>query len=106
MYPPDMESLSQLIGKLNEQFEQNADPSQLLMTTQLIESELVRLSSAYRQTLGTSKVAVVMPAGSRSFSNAEMPVMEALEHKVSIPAEIVEKKNGVSYTEVKIEQQN
>ena len=101
-----MESLSQLIGKLNEQFEQNADLSQLLMTTQLIESELVRLSSAYRQTLGTSKVAVVMPAGSRSFSNAEMPVMEALEHKVSIPAEIVEKKNGVSYTEVKIEQQN
>src|ERR1700748_2911957 len=62
-----MERLSQLIGKLNEQFEQNADLSQLLLTTQLIEAELMRLSSATRQTLGTSKVAVMMPANGRAY---------------------------------------
>src|SRR5215813_5570375 len=100
MYPPDMESLSQLIGKLNEQFEQNADLSQLLMTTQLIESELVRLSSAYRQTLGTSKVAVVMPNGGRGY-NAATAQLEKIEEKTNgTTVEIVEKnvvieKNGV-----------
>ncbi len=41
-----MERLKQLIGKLNEQFEQNADNKQLLVTTQLIEAELMRLSAA------------------------------------------------------------
>ncbi len=34
-YPLIMERLAQLIGKLNEQFAQNADPFQLLVTTQL-----------------------------------------------------------------------
>jgi hypothetical protein len=105
-----MERLSQLIGKLNEQFEQNADLSQLLMTTQLIESELVRLSSAYRQTLGTSKVAVVMPAGGRRYNSAIAQLEKVEEKAISIPVEIVEKnvaieKNGV-YNDSKKEQKN
>lgn len=66
-YPLTMERLAQLIGKLNEQFEQNADPSQLLVTAQLIESELVQLSAASRKVPGTSKVAVVMPSSRSSF---------------------------------------
>lgn len=58
-----MERLEQLISKLNEQFEHNADPSQLLVTAQLLEAELVQLSASSRRPYGTSKVAVVMPSG-------------------------------------------
>jgi hypothetical protein len=57
-----MERLAQLIGKLNEQFAQNADPFQLLVTTQLIETELVQMSTSTHRTVNSSKVAVVMPA--------------------------------------------
>ncbi|MBO9635383.1 MAG: hypothetical protein J7578_19910 [Chitinophagaceae bacterium] len=76
-----MERLAQLIGKLNEQFEQNADPSQLLVTAQLIESELVQLSAASRRVPGTSKVAVVMPSSRPSFPVAVQaaPVPEVKE---------------------------
>lgn len=67
-----------MIGKLNEQFEQNADNKQLLVTTQLIEAELMRLSAASRVTQGTSKVAVVMPAARPVFNTVvvETPVLE------------------------------
>jgi hypothetical protein len=57
-----MERLAQLIGKLNEQFAQNADPFQLLVTTQLIETELVQMSTSTHRTVHSSKVSVVMPA--------------------------------------------
>ncbi len=57
-----MERLATLIGKLNEQFAQNADPAQLMVTIQLIQGELNRLSVASGKTLGSSKVAVVMPS--------------------------------------------
>lgn len=73
-YPLTMERLAQLIGKLNEQFEQNADPSQLLVTAQMIESELAQLSAATRKVHGTSKVAVVMPSSRSSFPVARQPV--------------------------------
>jgi hypothetical protein len=75
-----MERLQQLIGKLNEQFEQNADLTQLLVTTQQIEAELLRLSAASRQALSTSKVAVVMPAGNRHY-NATPPPVQIIEEK-------------------------
>ena len=57
-----MERLADLIGKLREQFEQNADPSQLLVITQSIEAELAKRMAPARTTLGSSKVSVVMPA--------------------------------------------
>jgi hypothetical protein len=57
-----MERLAQLIGKLNEQFAQNADPFQLLVTAQLIETELVQMSTSTHRVVNSSKVAVVMPA--------------------------------------------
>jgi hypothetical protein len=92
-----MERLEQLIGKLNEQFEQNADPTQLLVTTQLIEAELMRLTATSRKTLGTSKVAVMMPANGRGYSSyAPVPVDEIEEEKPVI-AKIVEK-NGTKGT--------
>jgi hypothetical protein len=58
----NMERLQELIGKLKEQFEQNAPASQMLLTTQLIQSELFRTNQQSSSTLGTAKVAVVMPS--------------------------------------------
>lgn len=56
-----MERLQALINKLKEQSEQNADPAIMLGTVQLIEFELSKLNVAQRQSLGTPKVAVVLP---------------------------------------------
>jgi hypothetical protein len=104
-----MERLAQLIGKLNEQFAQNADPFQLLVTTQLIETELVQMSTSTHRTANTSKVAVVMPANGHSYQNrqvvADKPVAEAVVNKPLAPVVeeavntpvlngTVEKKNG------------
>jgi hypothetical protein len=57
-----MERIEALIGKLKEQFEQNADPSLLLGTVQLLQFELTKLKSGSQQNLGTAKVAVMLPA--------------------------------------------
>jgi hypothetical protein len=87
-----MERLTQLIGKLNEQFEQNADYKQLLVTTQLIESELMQLSAASRQVQSTSKVAVMMPA-SRQVRNTivvEKPVAEKPAEMAKEPVRVVQ----------------
>jgi hypothetical protein len=81
-----MERLNQLIGKLNEQFGQNADYKQLLITTQLIEAELTRLSAAARHTNGTSKVAVMMPA-SRVVHNTIVVEPPVVETKTVVPVE-------------------
>lgn len=83
-----MERLQQLIGKLNEQFQEKADPTQLLVTTQLIEKELLRLTSATAQVYSTSKVAVVMPNNGRSFSNGNYAVaaIEEVEIREEAPA--------------------
>jgi hypothetical protein len=56
-----MERIETLISKLNEQFQQNADPALLLGTVQLLQFELTKLKSDTRQSLGTAKVAVVLP---------------------------------------------
>ena len=56
-----MERIESLIKKLNEQFQQNADPALLLGTVQLLQFELTRLKSNTQQSLGTAKVAVVLP---------------------------------------------
>lgn len=84
-----MERLQQLIGKLNEQFEEKADPTQLLVTTQLIEKELMRLTSATAQVFSTSKVAVVMPNNGRSFSNSTIETVEEVEIREEKPVKTV-----------------
>ena len=56
-----MERLEALIRKLNEQFQQNADPALLLGTVQLLQFELTKMKSNSQQSLGTAKVAVVLP---------------------------------------------
>lgn len=57
-----MERLAELIGKLNEQFEQKADSSKLLATTLLIERELMKEETTRTVQGVSSKVAVMMPA--------------------------------------------
>jgi hypothetical protein len=56
-----MERLEALISKLNEQFQQNADPALMLGTVQLLQFELSKQKSNTQQSLGTAKVAVVLP---------------------------------------------
>jgi hypothetical protein len=63
-----MERIGALINTLKEQFEQNADAAQLLMTVQLIQAELSHQSSPSSRMLGTSKVAVVMPSTPNSIT--------------------------------------
>ena len=57
-----MERLAELIGKLKEQFEQRADHEQLLVITQMIQTELQRSIQEKSKPAVSSKVAVVMPA--------------------------------------------
>lgn len=56
-----MERIESLIQKLKQQFEQGTDPAVMLGTVQLLEFELSKMQSAVRQSLGTSKVAVILP---------------------------------------------
>ncbi len=77
-----MERLAQLIGKLNEQFAQNADPFQLLVTAQLIETELVQMSTSTHRVVNSSKVAVVMPAANGHSYQARPVVVENPTPKV------------------------
>ncbi|MEO7922314.1 MAG: hypothetical protein ABIR30_01415 [Chitinophagaceae bacterium] len=57
-----MERIEALISKLKEQFSQHADPSLLLGTVQLLQFELTKLKTNTQQSLGTPKVAVILPA--------------------------------------------
>jgi hypothetical protein len=56
------ERLPHLISKLKEQFEQNAAPSQMLITVKLIEAELGNQQPSSTKGMHSTKVAVVMPA--------------------------------------------
>jgi hypothetical protein len=56
-----MERIEALLSKLNDQFQQNADPALLLGTVQLLQFELTKLKLNPLQSLGTAKVAVVLP---------------------------------------------
>jgi hypothetical protein len=88
-----MERLAQLIGKLNEQFAQNADPFQLLVTTQLIETELVQMSTSTHRPINSSKVAVVMPANGHAIQSR--PVAEEVNTQAqAVVNGTVEKNNG------------
>ena len=57
-----MERIDALIQKLREQFQQHTDPNVMLGTVQLLQFELTKLRSSAPRSLGTAKVAVVLPA--------------------------------------------
>ncbi len=56
-----MERIQILISKLKEQAEQSASPSHMLVTVQMLQNELYQLQVSGNYTLGTSKVAVMLP---------------------------------------------
>ncbi len=56
-----MERIGDLINRLKEQFEQQADAAALQATVQLLQQELAQQSAPRPRVLGTSKVAVVLP---------------------------------------------
>jgi hypothetical protein len=62
-----MERLAELIGKLKEQFEQNADKGQLLVITQMIQVELLTAAEKGSAPKSTSKVSVMMPANHKAY---------------------------------------
>lgn len=57
-----MERLQELITRLKEQSDQGSNPSQMLITTQLIEAELNRQASQAVAGKASAKVAVMMPS--------------------------------------------
>src|SRR5215510_4211153 len=87
-----MERIGALINKLKEQFEQNTDPAQMQMTIQLIQAELANLTYQRAKTLGTSKVAVVLPsspnAGSSQYEKylpkEEKPAVQEVKETVLV----------------------
>lgn len=62
-----MERLAELIGKLKEQFEQNADKAQLLVITQMIQVELLKAAEQSAAPPTSSKVSVMMPANHKAY---------------------------------------
>src|SRR5262245_7175351 len=56
-----MERIQTLINRLQEQVRQHADIAQMQVTLQLMQAELSQLQKSSVRTLGTSKVAVVLP---------------------------------------------
>lgn len=71
-----MERIQALINRLQEQVKQNADVAQMQMTVQLLQSEISQLQRTSTRTLGTSKVAVVLPTPVRVAPVAAVPVIE------------------------------
>src|SRR6476619_5487464 len=55
-----MERIEALIDKLYQQRQQNCNPAQLLVTVQLLQSELLKLQQK-NGTIGSTKVAVTLP---------------------------------------------
>jgi len=71
-----MERIQALINRLQEQVKQNADVAQMQMTVQLLQSEINQLQRSSARTLGTSKVAVVLPTPV-SVAPVAAPVIES-----------------------------
>ena len=100
-----MDRLAQLIGKLNEQFEQKASPAQLLVTAQLIEAELSAQISSSSKPLTSTKVSVTMPSAPRQTVQNEPVTIAKSRIPISLfPGDIVpatspekEEKNGRAF---------
>jgi hypothetical protein len=91
-----MERLAELIGKLKEQFEQNADKSQLLVITQMIQVELLKAAEKGASQNSTSKVSVMMPSNHKSYVPAtreemiELPVPQVSQTQSEVPGQSIE----------------
>jgi hypothetical protein len=82
-----MDRLEQLIGKLKEQFEQNAPAAQLLITTKQIEAELASAGSRRSEAIGTAKVSVVLPSVTKIAEVEEVKKEEKKELREEVKKE-------------------
>ncbi|MES1220989.1 MAG: hypothetical protein ABUT20_36150 [Bacteroidota bacterium] len=100
-----MERIAVLISKLQEQFDQKADVKQMLMTLQILQSELSKHESGFQQTLGTSKVSVMLPrmAAAPSYSS---PDFEKYGPKAEVVAPVVKKEPVAEVKEQREERQH
>lgn len=87
-----MNRLAELIGKLNEQFEQNAGSAVLLKTTQQIEAEL-RAQQIQASNISTSRVSVMMPAGNFLPADTTVPGQNHEETAIQSSKTIVKNLN-------------
>lgn len=78
-----MDPIAPLIGKLNEQFQQNAPAEHLLATLRSIESVLLQGTHTLPKSLGTAKVAVILPP----IAVPELSTSPAVEHQPSTPTD-------------------
>ncbi len=76
-----MERIKALINKLHEQSEQNADPSVLMVTVQLLQAELAQSFASVPRQMSTSKVAVMMPSSNK----VSLALKEAMPETISQP---------------------
>jgi len=83
-----MERIQSLINRLQEQVDQHAGAEQMLATIQLIQAELGYSNSLPGKILGTSKVAVIMPATTQFFVKQE-------EEK-EFPAQVIQKQKPIA----------
>lgn len=91
-----MERIEALIHKLKEQYGQQADPSRLLGTVELLRFELSRLQQNSQPGLGTAKVAVQLPASPVTIASAAVPAayekyMPAGDKPVTVQVQAVQK---------------
>lgn len=101
-----MERIQILISKLKEQAEQKASPSQMLVTVQMLQNELYQLQVNGNYTLGTSKVAVMLPktvnisvpeeGNQRKFANVGDDLLEEEEASYTKARAIPSKKTDQS----------
>jgi hypothetical protein len=79
-----MERIQALIDKLYQQRQQNCNPAQLLLTVQLLQSELLKLQHR-NGSLGTAKVAVTLPANMNFTEEILEAAITALPEKETAP---------------------
>jgi hypothetical protein len=94
-----MERIQALINRLQEQVAAQADAGQLQATVQLLQAEINKLQNSSVRTLGTSKVAVVMPASPVTVAPQPAPKQEPMP-------EPVKEKEQPTYSYPKIKQRN
>ena len=87
-----MERIEVLISKLKDQFEQKADPAQMLVTVQLLQVQLSQQQVNGKQVLGTSKVSVVLPKPA-NVSVQYSPEFEKYAPKTTEAARIVKEED-------------
>jgi hypothetical protein len=98
-----MERIQALINRLQEQVAANADAGQLQATMQMLQVEINQLQHSSGKTLGTSKVAVVMPASSVTVAPQPVPKPES---KSEPKAEPIPEKEQPTYSYPKVKAKN